>query len=176
MNNIDNFGFLDRCGEASKINKLDCFLFGKKQSILMFIRDKRRLHFRTSPTKDTFRHVDFIRSEDDFKLLSLLVSQIFGLGGCLKENHKDYYLWEFSKEINIPRKVILNPYMIFSPREKKLSIHQKGRREEIFSSTLNLENDNDFFQCANFLASLMNRVARTIPSSKDEIAYHFLEI
>ncbi len=175
--NEDNYGFLNKESEITKINEFDSLLFGKKQSVLTFIRNKKHLYFRTSPSKDSFRHIDFIKNESDFKLLSMLISQIFGLGGHLEENTKDYYRWDFTKENIGTPDIPLGPYIVFSPSIGSVRIYGKGKTEALFSGTLNLRNETDLFQCANLIAALLNMVARPMLSKeKGDIAYRFLEI
>ncbi|MDA3839553.1 MAG: hypothetical protein PF572_00545 [Patescibacteria group bacterium] len=176
MNNTGNFGLIDSNGEACSIHYFDNMLLGKKQNTLAFMRDKKYLHYRTSPSKDSFRHIDFIRNVNDFKLLGLAMSQIHFLGGYLEEDQEDYYLWKFGKKITTENNVVKTDYMIFSAKNKTVNIYENRKSDPIFTLILNLKNESDVFQFASLFAALKNSVAQELEpdSKKEDISYCFI--
>lgn len=170
-----DFGLIDSENEATFIREFDYMLLNKKNA-LSFIRCKKHLKFRTSPTKDAFRHIDFVKDENDFKLLSAGISTLAGLGGHLEEIHKEYLLWEFGKEINKTAPIYSADSFAYVPDYNTVNIFNNQEDKLICSFILNLRNDTDVFQLANLLASLKNNVAREVDSDskKNTIRYEFI--
>ena len=178
MANSNDFGLINSENEVTFIQELDSLLFNRKQSALVFIRDKQHLHFRTSPSKDTFRHIDFVKNENDFKLLCLAISQIHKLGGHIEDVQQDYYLWKFSKELNKENILLSADYMVFTPKDSFINLYTNRGNKHLCSFVLNLRNENDVFQFANLLAALKNCLAHEMSfnSKNERIGYQFVGI
>lgn len=178
MKDTDSFGLLNAENEATIIQEFDDMIFNRKRSALTIIRAKDHLRFRTSPSKDAFRHMDFIRSKNDFKLLCLAVTAVYGLGGHIEDIQQDYFLWKFSKELNEEKPILIADYMDFVPKDDLVNLYKDYKNIAVCSFTLNLRNDNDIFQFANLFAALKNCVAdkMTFDSKKERIGYRFVAI
>ena len=177
MVDFNDYGLIDSENEVTLTQTLDNMLFNRKLSALVFIRDKKHLFFRTSPSKDAFRHLDFVRNENDFKLLSSAISSINSLGGHIEEVQEDYFLWKFGKELNNERALLLADYMVFIPKDGLVNLYKDYKNKALASFTLNLRNDNDVFQVSNLFAALKNCVANEMnTNSKEKIGYRFTGI
>jgi len=169
------FAFTDAQGFETNLQELDIMLFSKKQSTICFARDKNHLVFNISPSKETHRHVNFIRDDLNFKTWSRIVGKIFNLSFDL-EHKENYNLCRFKKNDSEKNKIFPTNLIVFDHEQSILGIKKPGNSENIFSIKVALiENENDLFEVVSFISTFFNCVAREQDSSrKKTIVYKMI--
>lgn len=168
------FAFTDAQGSQTNLEELDVMLYNKKQHTICFARDKEHLVFSITPSRETHRHVNFIRDKLNFKTFGKIVGKIFNLSGEA-EFEKDYYLWRFQKSDAEKKEIGIGYLIVFDYEESILSIRKLGSSGDIISAKVALiQSETDLFEVASFISAFFNCVAREYDSSKKKIVYRMI--
>lgn len=165
---MENYSFIDQAENPSNLQDGDIILFNKEMSALCFVRGKKHLYFQMVPGREAFRHINFIREDNNFKDLAKFIGRIHGLSGEMEDGDK--YLACHLQTDRETKKISPEDVIFFDTNDFILGVKRPRSGKIVFSMKIAfIKNELDFFEMANLVAVLYNCVTREIDGGEKRI-------
>lgn len=164
--------FINTFGEESDLEEKDLFVFNPKNSTISFKRRGNYLAFNASPSKDSFRHVYFIRNENDFNELAQLISKLNGFSGKRIKNDDNVLIWEFTEEISQKIQAFYGATIVYNPELRSVEIFSSSDDNVSVKMIIGfLKSEKDFFELANLIACTNKCLSREVEEAPNTKTY-----